>query len=88
MAEIRVKLADAKKALQTCNLFKDHLVIVFPNEPIYWFFDTEDELYKFMDSVEENVERNGGYMIDQWQFVDAAQNLYDARSRVSLCLDD
>ena len=35
-----------------------------------------------MEAIEENIERHGGYMIDEWQYVDARQIPMDIRSRV------
>ena len=85
--EIRTKLADAKEALQKCNLCTDHLYILFPNKPEYWFFDYEDEMLEFMSDIESNINAHGGYMIDEWQFVDADQNLMDVRAIVTLELE-
>lgn len=81
-------MAGVRDALQKCNLCKDELVVIYPNENQYWFMDMEDELYQWMDEIEENIKRNGGYMIDEWQFVDAEQNLMDVRGCVHLKLAD
>ena len=47
--------------------------------------DAHDFAYKHTikaDAIEENIKRHGGYMIDEWQYVDARQVPQDIRSRV------
>lgn len=34
--------------------------------------------------LEKNIEEHGGYMIDEWQFVDERQSPMDLRSKVKL----
>ncbi|HBZ33787.1 MAG TPA: hypothetical protein DEO38_01670 [Bacteroidales bacterium] len=83
---MKTQLKDIKQALEKCNLFKEKLIVIYPAEdPL--FLDYEDELWKFMGSIEANIERNGGYMIDKWQCVDAQQNLYDVRGMVSIRIE-
>lgn len=84
--EITTTIAEVKDALHRCNLCQDVLVVVYPNVPENWFLHTEDNLWELMEYIEENIERNGGYMIDEWQFVDEKQQLKDVRNCVRLKL--
>lgn len=86
--EIRTTKEKMTETLQSCNLCVDVVTIVYPNENQYWFMDTEDTLYQWYDEMEANIERNGGYMIDEWQYVDSAQNVMDLRSHVRIELAD
>ena len=45
-------------------------------------------MYSIKDAVELNIKCNGGYMIDEWQFVDSRQVPMDIRSRVRFKLED
>jgi hypothetical protein len=40
------------------------------------------------EAIEENIERHGGYMIDEWQYVDHRQVPMDIRSRVRFVCPD
>ncbi len=82
--EYRAKLENVKDALQNCNLCEDTLFVELPDTPEYMFFDTMDTVRDFLDIIEENIERNGGYMIDEWQFVDKEQNLMNVLNVVRL----
>ena len=70
--------------IAACNLCTDTLEVKLPEDPKYGFMSTEDLFYELgiMDAIEESIEQHGGYMIDEWQFVDARQVPMDIRSRV------
>jgi hypothetical protein len=83
---LTVKLADIDEVLETCDLCHDTLFVVCPAE--YDFTSTNDLMYSIKDAVELNIKCNGGYMIDEWQFVDNRQVPMDIRSRVRFKLED
>ena len=83
---LTVKLADVDEVLEKCNLCRDTLFVVCPDE--YGFTSTNDLMYPIKDAVELNIKCNGGYMIDEWQFVDSRQVPIDIRSRVLFKLED
>ncbi len=70
--------------IAACNLCTDILEVKLPEDPKYGFMSTEDLFYELgiMDAIEESIEQHGGYMIDEWQFVDARQVPMDIRSRI------
>ena len=80
-----VKLADVEEVLENCNLCRDTLFVVCPDSCA--FSTTNDLMYPIKDAVELNIECNGGYMIDEWQFVDSRQVPMDIRSRVRFKLE-
>ena len=83
---LTVKLADVEEALENCNLCRDTLFVVCPDSCA--FSTTNDLMYPIKDAVELNIKCNGGYMIDEWQFVDSRQVPTDIRSRVRFKLED
>lgn len=83
--DITVKLADIDEVLEMCNLCRDTLLVVCPND--CGFSTTNDLMYPIKDAVELNIRCNGGYMIDEWQFVDRRQVPTDIRSRVRFKLE-
>ena len=70
--------------IAACNLCTDTLEVMLPDDPKYGFMSTEDLFYELgiMEAIEKSIEHHGGYMIDEWQFVDARQVPMDIRSRV------
>ena len=82
--EYRTKLENVEEALQRCDLCEDRLLVELPDTPEYMFYDTEDVIRPLLDMIEENIERHGGYMIDEWQFVDKEQNLMNVLYVVKL----
>ena len=70
--------------IAACNLCTDTLEVMLPDDPKYGFMSTEDLFYELglMEAIEKSIEQHGGYMIDEWQFVDARQVPMDIRSRV------
>ena len=82
---LTVKLADIEEVLEVCNLCRDTLFVLCPSE--YSFTSTNDLMYSIKDAVELNIKCNGGYMIDEWQFVDSRQVPIDIRSRVRFKLE-
>ena len=70
--------------IAACNLCTDTLEVKLPEDPKYGFMSTEDLFYELgiMEAIEKSIEQHGGYMIDEWQFVDARQVPMDIRSRV------
>ena len=83
---LTVKLADIDEVLETCNLCRDTLFVVCPEDCA--FSTTNDLMAPIKDAVELNIRCNGGYMIDEWQFVDSRQVPTDIRSRVRFKLED
>ena len=82
---LTVKLADIEEVLEVCNLCRDTLFVLCPSE--YSFTSTNDLMYSIKDALELNIKCNGGYMIDEWQFVDSRQVPIDIRSRVRFKLE-
>ena len=80
--EITVPLSELDEALGKINLCRDTLFLVLPDDPSYKFVDTEELFYPIKDKVEANIKAHGGYMIDEWQFVDSRQTPIDLRSRI------
>lgn len=79
---LTVKMADVETALQQCNLCRDTLFVEIPDDPQYQFMQTEDLIRPYKEDIEANIERHGGYMIDEWQFVDQRQTPINIMSRV------
>ena len=73
-----------QEGLDQCNLCRDTLIITYPNTRDFWFRSTEDLFRRFRikSAVENNIKRHGGYMIDEWQYVDERQIPIDLRARV------
>ena len=82
--EITVPVEKIMEGIAQCNLCIDTLYISLKGHPEYDFASTEDLFYRLgiMEAIEENIKRHGGYMIDEWQYVDARQVPQDIRSRV------
>ena len=80
--EFTAGFEELDQALSQCNLCRDTLYLVLPDTPEYQFMDTNELFYRIKDKVEANIKAHGGYMIDEWQFVDARQVLVDIRYRV------
>ena len=81
MTEFEAKL---RKDIENCNLCKNTLRVTLPDSREYWFRSNEDLIYKLdiKEAIEDNIVRNGGYMIDEWLFVDSRQIPIDIRSRI------
>lgn len=86
--EYKITPDKVSEILRQCNLCTDVITIVYPNESCNWFMKTEDQLCKWYKEMEDNVKRSGGYMIDEWQYVDANQQVMDLRGHVKLKLED
>ena len=82
--EITVPVEKIMEGISQCNLCIDTLYISLKGHPEYDFTSTEDLFYRLgiMEAIEENIKQHGGYMIDEWQYVDARQVPQDIRSRV------
>lgn len=82
--EITVPVEKVMEGISQCNLCIDTLYISLKGHPEYDFASTEDLFYRLgiMEAIEENIKQHGGYMIDEWQYVDARQVPQDIRSRV------
>ena len=82
--EITVPVEKIMEGIAQCNLCIDTLYISLKGHPEYDFASTDDLFYRLgiMDAIEENIKQHGGYMIDEWQYVDARQVPQDIRSRV------
>ena len=77
-----VPLSELDAALEKVNLCHDTLYLTLPDEPRYSFVDTEDLFRPIKRKLEANIEAHGGYMIDEWRFVDERQVPMDLRSCV------
>ena len=82
--EITVPVEKIMEGIAQCNLCFDSLYISLKGHPEYDFASTDDLFYRLgiMEAIEENIKQHGGYMIDEWQYVDARQVPQDIRSRV------
>lgn len=82
--EITVPVEKVMEGIAQSNLCIDTLYISLKGHPEYDFASTDDLFYRLgiMDAIEENIKQHGGYMIDEWQYVDARQVPQDIRSRV------
>ena len=82
--EITVPVEKIMEGISQCNLCIDTLYISLKGHPEYDFASTDDLFYRLgiMEAIEENIKQHGGYMIDEWQYVDARQVPQDIRSRV------
>lgn len=86
--EYRTTPDKVMETLQQCNLCKDVVSVVFPNEPANWFMETEMTLYRWYHGMEDNVSHGGGAMIDKWRFVDGEGKMMDLRARVKLLMEE
>ena len=82
--EYITKLENVHEALKNCNLCQDTLFVELPDTPEYMFADTREVIGELMDAIEKNIEAHGGYMIDEWQFVDERQQPMSVLSHVRL----
>jgi hypothetical protein len=82
--EYTTKLENVEEALQNCDLCKDTLIVELPDTPEYMFCDTREVVGEFMDAIEANIEAHGGYMIDEWMFVDERQEPMHVLNHVKL----
>lgn len=82
--ELTVPLDRLEEGFSQCNLCQDTLTVILPNSREYWFKSAEELIFDLgiKADIEENIERHGGYMIDEWQYVDARQVPMDIRSRI------
>ena len=82
--EITVPVEKIMEGISQCNLCIDTLYISLKGHPEYDFASTDDLFYRLgiMEAIEDNIKQHGGYMIDEWQYVDARQVPQDIRSRV------
>lgn len=73
-----------EEAIKQCNLCIDTLIVTLPDRREYWFMSTDEIIYRLQikDAIEENIKQHGGYMIDEWQYVDARQIPIDIRAHV------
>ena len=80
--ELTVPVDKVLEGISQCNLCIDTLFVTLSSD--YAFVSTEDLFYELglMNAIEKNIEAHGGYMIDEWQYVDARQVPMDIRSRV------
>ena len=88
--EMKVSMDEVHEAIQRCNLCRDTLFVLCPDDLKYGFMSADDLMYELgiKEDIEENIERHGGYMIDEWQYVDHRQVPMDIRSRVRFVYPD
>lgn len=82
--EITVPVEKIMEGIAQCNLCIDTLIVSLQGHSEFAFTSTDDLFYRLgiMEAIEENIKQHGGYMIDEWQYVDARQVPQDIRSRV------
>jgi TPR repeat protein len=80
--ELHVLWTEAAEAMLSCNLCRDTLFVKVPDDPQFAFRTSEELIEPFKDAAEKNIERNGGYMTDEWQFVDHRQQPIHLLSRL------
>lgn len=82
--EITVPVEKVMEGISQCNLCIDTLIVSLQGHPEYDFASTDDLFYRLgiMEAIEDNIKQHGGYMIDEWQYVDSRQVPQDIRSRV------
>ena len=82
--EITVPVEKIMEGIAQCNLCIDTLIVSLQGHSEFAFASTEDLFYRLgiMEAIEKNIKQHGGYMIDEWQYVDARQVPQDIRSRV------
>ena len=82
--KLTTTLEKLKEDIKECNLCIDTLTVTLPDSKEYWFMPTDEIIYQLgiKDAIEENIKQHGGYMIDEWGYVDDRQIPMDIRSRV------
>ncbi len=82
--EITVPVEKIMEGIAQCNLCIDTLIVSLQGHSEFAFASTEDLFYRLgiMEAIEKNIKQHGGYMIDEWQYVDSRQVPQDIRSRV------
>ena len=73
----------ARLIISNVNLFTQKLILVFnkvdTNQLALWT-DNEQILCELRYSIEENIERNGGYMLDEYKYSITGQDCHDIRN--------
>ena len=88
--ELVVPVAEVKEGINNCNLCIDTLIVTLPDSREFWFKSNEDLILELgiKSTIEENITRHGGYMIDGWQYVDTRQIPIDIRSHICFKFTD
>ena len=81
------KIVSAAKAIvKSVNVLKQKLIFLVNKSDLIGstkMFDLNDDLReRLKDSYEKNLEANGGYMIDEYQYSITGQDLYDIRNLI------
>ena len=75
----------ARFIIDNVNLLKQKLILLFNkvdlNQLAMWM-DSEDVLDNLRYAIEENIERNGGYMLDEYKYSISGQDCYDIRNLI------
>ncbi len=73
----------ARLIISNVNLLTQRLILVFnkvdTNQLALWT-DNEQILCELRSSIEENIERNGGYMLDEYKYSITGQDCHDIRN--------
>mgnify|MGYP003493073211 CR=1 FL=1 len=73
----------ARLIITNVNLFTQKLILVFnkvdTNQLALWT-DNEQILCELRHSIERNIERNGGYMLDEYKYSITGQDCHDIRN--------
>ena len=88
--ELVVPVAEVKEGINNCNLCIDTLIVTLPDSREFWFKSNEDLILELgiKSTIEKNITRHGGYMIDGWQYVDTRQIPIDIRSHIRFKFTD
>ena len=88
--ELVVPVAEVKEGINNCNLCIDTLIVTLPDSREFWFKSNDDLILELgiKSTIEENITRHGGYMIDGWQYVDTRQIPIDIRSHICFKFTD
>lgn len=73
----------ARLIFSNVNILKQRLILIFnkldTNEAAMWL-DSEEILCELRSSIEDNIERNGGYMLDEYKYSITGQDCHDIRN--------
>ena len=77
-------MENLKEEIKQCNLCIDTLFVILPDIEKFWFKSSSELIYQLgiKGAIEKNIEQHGGYMIDEWLYVDARQIPIDIRAHV------
>ncbi len=75
----------AKQIISIVNLLKQKLILVFNKIDLNSeasYLSTQDILYRLGECIENNIDTNGGYMIDDYSYSISGTDCYDIRNLI------